>query len=271
MPVRFDKVSECIYRGGAPSYSDLDIFVDIFGIKTILSLDGVIGKSISPKVKSLGMEHIIIPINGEYNLDKMDYIIDYLKNKQPIYVHCRHGSDRTGVAIALYRIKEQGWDPDKALKEALLYDFGEKLSPKIEKVYCEFIKQADAVSQMRDQFDMGRVPPAFLPMQSFAPREDVKFWPPDSILNDSSAILNNPAMFNMELQYPASDSDKRVLILQEILNDIIPNIGQYDNFDGIRGAGPLAGDDTNTGGFSYPGGGVPGGAGVANTGGFLNL
>lgn len=35
----------------------------------------------------------------------------------PILVHCWHGSDRTGLICALYRIVFQGWDRAEALRE----------------------------------------------------------------------------------------------------------------------------------------------------------
>ncbi len=282
MPDRFDRVSGEIYRGGAPSADDLKLMSDIYNMKTILSLDGNIGDSIAPTVKSLGMSHIVIPISGSHTFDLMKYlqnhIVSILTNNQPIYVHCRHGSDRTGMAIALYRIDHDGWSQDDALREALSFGFGDKLDNRTEKLYRSIItKQAQsAVDQARDFFDMGRAPPAFLPQQSFAPKEDVKFWEPIEPIEDAPPSFRDPYAFNIELKYPEDEKEKRrrelrAIILEELLS-IIPQVGNYDNFDGIRGAGPLAGDDENTGGFSYEGrGGVPGGVGPSNTGGFINL
>lgn len=36
-----------------------------------------------------------------------------------MYVHCRHGKDRTGMVIAAYRILCEGWSPERAAKEAI--------------------------------------------------------------------------------------------------------------------------------------------------------
>ncbi len=36
---------------------------------------------------------------------------------KPIVVHCAHGSDRTGVTIAMYRIIFQNWNKDEAIEE----------------------------------------------------------------------------------------------------------------------------------------------------------
>jgi protein tyrosine/serine phosphatase len=41
--------------------------------------------------------------------------------RTPVLVHCEHGKDRTGYAIAAYRIVEEGWDADTAIQE--MFDF----------------------------------------------------------------------------------------------------------------------------------------------------
>ena len=35
----------------------------------------------------------------------------------PVLVHCKHGADRTGMVVALYRMVYQGWDRQKAIQE----------------------------------------------------------------------------------------------------------------------------------------------------------
>ena len=34
----------------------------------------------------------------------------------PFLIHCQHGADRTGLMSAMYRILEQGWTPEDALR-----------------------------------------------------------------------------------------------------------------------------------------------------------
>ena len=38
-----------------------------------------------------------------------------------VFVHCHHGSDRTGVVVACWRIKHQGWSADQAIAEMKRY------------------------------------------------------------------------------------------------------------------------------------------------------
>jgi len=46
------------------------------------------------------------------------------KGDGPFLVHCRHGSDRTGVACAMFRIVEQGWSREDAIREMKDGGFG---------------------------------------------------------------------------------------------------------------------------------------------------
>ena len=39
----------------------------------------------------------------------------------PVFVHCQHGADRTGIIIACYRIRHNKWTSKQALLEAKKY------------------------------------------------------------------------------------------------------------------------------------------------------
>jgi hypothetical protein len=242
MPDRFSKVSEDIYRGGEPSEKDLQILSDVFGINRIISLDGKIGYKIHPIVKKLGMEHIIIPLGGKETENLFNYlkkfIINLFEGNTPTYVHCRHGSDRTGIAVALYRIQNDNWPKHKALREAREFGFGNKIPKESLSLYIDTIKNPepdeqiltlddDVVSQMRDWFDFGNVPPAFAPQQSFAPRFPIFYEP-----------------YHPEIEKDRKERLRKNLI-EVMQSEQVPMVGQYDNSTGIRGVGPVE----NHGGF----------------------
>lgn len=42
---------------------------------------------------------------------------------EPVFVHCHHGEDRTGLIIGLYRIRHEGWTAKQAYSEMLKYGF----------------------------------------------------------------------------------------------------------------------------------------------------
>jgi protein tyrosine/serine phosphatase len=46
------------------------------------------------------------------------------KENGPFLIHCQHGADRTGLMSAMYRIVEQGWSKDEAIKEMVEGGYG---------------------------------------------------------------------------------------------------------------------------------------------------
>ena len=43
---------------------------------------------------------------------------------QPVLVHCQHGSDRTGIMVAIYRVAFEGWTKARATDEMINGGFG---------------------------------------------------------------------------------------------------------------------------------------------------
>lgn len=37
--------------------------------------------------------------------------------RQPLFIHCKHGKDRTGLMVGVYRVETQGWTPTAAYEE----------------------------------------------------------------------------------------------------------------------------------------------------------
>jgi protein tyrosine/serine phosphatase len=124
---RFIKVTDGLYRGSAPSPNDVIQLKMRYGIKKIVSLDKETGDAIDKTCKLLNIEHIMVPLDGQrrsllgflhHNLKTL-----FLKGG-PVFVHCLHGKDRTGFAVALVQCKYLGKDPREALNEAKKLGFG---------------------------------------------------------------------------------------------------------------------------------------------------
>lgn len=59
------------------------------------------------------------PVSGEVAL-RIDKVLELMANASvdaPVFVHCEHGADRTGLIVALYRVLQQGISIDQANEE----------------------------------------------------------------------------------------------------------------------------------------------------------
>ncbi len=77
------------------------------------------------KGTSLGYEYIRVEA---WDVDR-DEIISFLKiatdkKMTPVFVHCRHGADRTGLMTAIYRVVVCRWSKDEAIAEMTQGGFG---------------------------------------------------------------------------------------------------------------------------------------------------
>ena len=111
------KVTDNFYRCPQPSPEGM-VELKKMGIKTIINLRR--HHKDDDEAREAGMKMIHIPINTWHMKDK--YVVQFLKiatdsEKQPILLHCKHGSDRTGTMCAMYRIVVQGWSKEDAIKE----------------------------------------------------------------------------------------------------------------------------------------------------------
>ncbi len=116
------KVCEGIYRG--PRLGDLNELKSI-KVRTILNLEDdteAVGNE-EAAAEELGIKVIKMPMSGIVRPNSADLIkaAEIMEDPklQPVYVHCRHGRDRTGFAIAAYRILHDGWTMDRAYREAI--------------------------------------------------------------------------------------------------------------------------------------------------------
>jgi tyrosine-protein phosphatase SIW14 len=130
---RFGKVNKFLYRGGLPTESDLKALKD-FKVKTVVSFRGLgddkekfqIAEE-KAIVEKLGMKFLNIQIPFDKPVPdktiKSFFTAVNTKSNQPLFVHCKGGRDRTGTMVALYRIKYEGFTPDKAIEEMKEYTF----------------------------------------------------------------------------------------------------------------------------------------------------
>jgi tyrosine-protein phosphatase SIW14 len=117
------RIDDHIYRGKQPRKDDYAELAHM-GIRTVLDLRG--GRFHKPRerkrVEAAGMDYISIRFSGIFppKPRQIRQVLAVLEDpaRAPIFVHCRTGDDRVGLAIACYRIDHDRWTNQQALEEA---------------------------------------------------------------------------------------------------------------------------------------------------------
>lgn len=120
------RVAPGVLRGAAVG-KDGYATLKALGVKTVIDLRTTANER--KQVEAAGMTAIAIPIEMSRDglREKVDRVVALLANtaNQPVYVHCRHGQDRTGIVIAAYRMKQQGWSQAAAETEMQAFGFND--------------------------------------------------------------------------------------------------------------------------------------------------
>ena len=119
------QVSPVLYRSAQPSVAGLIALNQGTHIKTVVNLRNNEGDG--ALVLPTGVRYEQIPFNT-WHVKEND-VVQFLKivrnpSNQPVLLHCKHGSDRTGMMTAIYRIVEQGWSKEDAIAEMTQGGFG---------------------------------------------------------------------------------------------------------------------------------------------------
>lgn len=116
---RFDRVDAAIYRSGQPTSQQLQELSQRYGIRTVLKLNH------GPEVVPAGVTIIHRPLSvmTEPSPAELQEILDTIESSpKPLLVHCTHGEDRTGLIVALYRLR-RGLPVELAYADMLRHGF----------------------------------------------------------------------------------------------------------------------------------------------------
>jgi len=114
-----------LFRGGQPGVDGLEA-LEKMGVSIVVDMRGSKSSHEEIAVSKLGMQYVAIPWHCPFPADPVFARFLKLIEDNPgkkIFVHCRLGDDRTGMAIAAYRMAEEGWSADEALQEMKMFGF----------------------------------------------------------------------------------------------------------------------------------------------------
>ncbi len=115
-----------LYRGAQPGGEAMETLAHRFGIRTVINLRGTKPDegwwSTEKEFCRLHAMNMIDINLADANIEAaglrqfLAVVTD--PNCQPVFVHCEHGSARTGFVSAAYRVAIDGWSSHAALHEA---------------------------------------------------------------------------------------------------------------------------------------------------------
>ncbi len=113
------RVTDTLYRSEQPLTAD-QTWLSARNIQTVISLRSS-GKRDQKELGALGIYLVHLPMRAWRISDKqVAQALQQIRlgqQKGGVLVHCYHGSDRTGLVIAMYRIIEQNWSIEAAQEE----------------------------------------------------------------------------------------------------------------------------------------------------------
>ena len=117
------KINDSLYRSEQPSKKGFRE-LKASGVKTIVNLRRLKDDNRKARGTGLTLEHIRLKTAKITERDIINVLKTIKEAEKPVLVHCWHGSDRTGVTTAAYRIVFEGWPKEKAIEEFRQPEFG---------------------------------------------------------------------------------------------------------------------------------------------------
>ena len=119
----FYQVDDQVYRSAQPDKNDIRD-LRLFHIGEVLNLREFHSDDDNLPSTDFRLYHVEMR-TGQITEDEIVAALRVIKNRKgPMLIHCWHGSDRTGVTMALYRIIFNGWSKQQALDEMINGGYG---------------------------------------------------------------------------------------------------------------------------------------------------
>jgi protein tyrosine phosphatase (PTP) superfamily phosphohydrolase (DUF442 family) len=118
------RVSALIYRSAQPSTLGIRNLRGL-GIRSVINL-----RALHCNLPGLGntglLNHRLHVLTWKVQDRQVIRVLTLLRDAHngPFLIHCKHGADRTGLMSAMFRIVEQGWSKEAAIREMVNGGYG---------------------------------------------------------------------------------------------------------------------------------------------------
>lgn len=159
----FHYVDETLMRGAKPTQAQLQELKDN-GVKTIISFCTNYNQQ-NPKTKvfpdeanwanKLGIDFYWMPFRSAENPLKQDIdtffkVTDEARqNGERVFIHCRHGADRTGVFSAMYRLRNQNIKLSDVIRELMKYGHDANHNPNIIPFLIDYYAELNPINKFK--------------------------------------------------------------------------------------------------------------------------
>jgi protein tyrosine phosphatase (PTP) superfamily phosphohydrolase (DUF442 family) len=159
------RVSNELYRSEQPAPSDIKD-LQALGIRSVLSLRHFHHDPAA--FNRAGIATLQYPVDaGALSVSDLIKILKLVRDApKPVLVHCWHGSDRTGFAVAGYRMVFMNWSKPDAIAELRLGGFGyhERIYPDIVRILTDLDVSGARASVFDRALAPAAPPPATTPV-----------------------------------------------------------------------------------------------------------
>jgi protein tyrosine/serine phosphatase len=134
----FGRIGQALYRGAQPksfAFNELknigvSIVVDFRDEKDAIATE-------KRSVEGIGMQFVSLPWRASHGPDENEIaaFLQLVRDNpgKKIFVHCKHGADRTGLMVAVYRITFDHWNSAQAVSEMYSFHYHGTLLPNLKR------------------------------------------------------------------------------------------------------------------------------------------
>ena len=119
----FFQVTPDLFRSEQPSARDV-ADLEALGIRSILNLRDSRGDAAVKGLSHFRLYQVAMEADEVTPEQLLQALRTFRDAPKPVLVHCWHGSDRTGVVVAAYRLVFQQWSHEQAIEELKEGGFG---------------------------------------------------------------------------------------------------------------------------------------------------